>query len=78
MIKVKGNIVSFTGKDRTDLIKNAKKAKMSPTKYVILAIETYARNVLFMDALDKWNEKKRIQGVQLSTERVKLRKEGTD
>jgi hypothetical protein len=78
MVKVKGKIISFTGKDATMVRTAAKKAKLSPQRYVTLAIENYARNVIFLDALDKWDEKKKIQGVQLKTERIKLRREGTD
>jgi len=78
MITVKGNKITFTGKDRTDLIKNAKKFKMTPRQFVLTAVENHARNVIFLDALDKWDEKKRIQGVQLGYDKVKLRREGTD
>lgn len=78
MIKMKGNKITFTGKDAKELKENAKKFKMTPRQYVLTAIETHARNVLFRQALDQTDPKTRVGGVVLSTERVKLRKEGTD
>lgn len=78
MVKVKGRIVTFTGKDRKQLLEAAKKAGMTPRQWLILAIETHAQNVLFRQALDQQDPKTRIGGVELRPKRIKARREGTD
>lgn len=78
MIKMKGNIITFTGKDCKVMREAAKKAKMTPRNWVIMAIETYARNVIFHDALDYTEGKGRTRGVQLNNPPVRVRREGTD
>lgn len=78
MVKMKGDLITFTGKDAKMVRDAAKKAKMSPKKWLMAAIETHAKNVLFIEALTRWDEKPKIQGVQIRKEPVRLRREGTD
>lgn len=79
MVKMKGSVITFTGKDAKMVRDGAKKSKMTPRQWVIRAIENHAQNILFFNALDKQDQlKSPVAGVQLKTERVKFRREGTD